>query len=131
MSNCCNHCLNDYISCLQDGQQITLNIGGLNDGETYLAKFTDAQGNTYEATFDYDGNEKVAVIEIGDGDNQIPAALFNPHIGDITLEIEDLDTRTCTEFFLYVPTRCISLAVVPTSGAYAKTSIGLEIPASV
>lgn len=127
--SCCNSCLKDLVSCLVVGDELVLNIGGLLDGEDYLAVFKDNQGNAYVAPFTYNGTEKTATIVIGTEENQIPATLFNPHIGAITLEIHD-PLGTCEPFNLYVQTKCVELEVVNwISGAYSKKDIGLEIPA--
>lgn len=127
---CCNACLKDKINCLQDGDELTLNIGGLLDNEDYKAVFTDNQGKSYIIPFTYNGTEKTALIPIGNDDNELPPALFNPFIGIISIEIWD-ENNECVEFNLYVKTKCVELEVMDAvvASAYAKKDIGLEIPA--
>lgn len=127
--SCCLRCVDDKISCLAEGDVLTLNIGGLNDGETYYAVVTDQQANQYVIPFVYDGVNKIAELPIGNADGELPPAVLNPYIGELSLEIQQ-PLGECVEFFMYVRTKCISLEVLNTnSAAYAKNEVGYEIPA--
>lgn len=126
--SCCNPCLKDVISCLEDGDELILNIGGLLDGETYIAVFTDSQGKEYAVPFQYNATEKTGTIPVGTDEDELPPTLCNPYIGEITIEIKDTDMN-CVQFNLYVKTKCVTLEVSSAiGGAYAKKEIGIEIP---
>lgn len=127
--SCCIACIEDSVSCLAAGDILTLNIGGLNDGEEYFAVVSDTQGNQYVVPFTYDGINKVAELSIGDGDGELPPAVLNAFIGDLSIEIHQ-PLGTCVDFNMYVRTKCIQLSVLNTNNnAYAKSDVGIPIPA--
>lgn len=129
--SCCNTCVTDTVGCLTAEDVLTLNIGGLTNGEDYLAIVRDAQGNEYAIPFTFDATTNQVELPIGDGDNELPAAIFNKHIGELEIEIHDAETHDCVDFTMLVSTKCISATVNGVTGAYAKDVIGLDIPVGV
>lgn len=123
---CCDTCISDILSCLVAEDEVTLNISGLTNGETYLAILSDSQGNSYAAEFDYDGTPPV--ITIGPDAGMWPATIFNPHIGPLTLEIQTL-AGDCVPFNILVQTKCVEINLVTYFTEENKIdSIGIALP---
>lgn len=121
---CCNSCIVDSISCLQEGDELVLNIGGLYNGD-YFAVIEDAQGNIYNIPFTFDGSP--VALPVGTGDDQLPPSLFNPYIGDLKLSIQET-LGDCILFEIKVQTKCVQISCYKVvNPVYGQNEIGLPL----
>lgn len=120
MSNCCESCATDIISCMVDG---TLQVFAANlvDGETYVWVITDNKGNRYQKDFTYNAGQGYFEIDVA---TDLPPGLLNEHDGNFKLHIQKTIWQTGSVPFMFNKSvDCIEISI-KCSDFFSKTQLG-------